>query len=420
MKNGGKMKVAIIAVGTELLFGQTVNTNAVYLSRELNLMGFDVMYHHTVGDNPARLVEMLDVAYKDCDMVITTGGLGPTQDDLTKEILNDYFGDELVLHEPSMESMKERFEKLGRKMTDNNIKQAYMPSRSHVFRNDQGTAPGCALEKDGKYAICLPGPPREMTAMFESYVRPYLDGKTDGSMCYRLIRTFGIGESDLETRLMDIIDGQTDPTLATYAKEGECYLRIASKRADAAEAESAVEGMLADVKERIGEFIYDCDNRDLWDVVGEKLMERNITISSAESCTGGMFAEKLTSVPGISAVFGRSFVTYSNEAKEEILGVKKETLEQHGAVSEETAMEMAKGLRKVSGSRICVSVTGVAGPDGGTPEKPVGLVYIGAVCDDKEVCRKVQMRNISRQWNRNFSMLHMFDVVNRLIDGIKD
>ncbi len=414
------MKVAIIAVGTELLFGQTVNTNAVYLSRELNLMGFDVMYHHTVGDNPARLVEMLDVAYKDCDMVITTGGLGPTQDDLTKEILNDYFGDELVLHEPSMESMKERFEKLGRKMTDNNIKQAYMPSRSHVFRNDQGTAPGCALEKDGKYAICLPGPPREMTAMFESYVRPYLDGKTDGSMCYRLIRTFGIGESDLETRLMDIIDGQTDPTLATYAKEGECYLRIASKRADAAEAESAVEGMLADVKERIGEFIYDCDNRDLWDVVGEKLMAKNITISSAESCTGGMFAEKLTSVPGISAVFGRSFVTYSNEAKEEILGVKKETLEKHGAVSEETAMEMAKGLRKVSGSRICVSVTGVAGPDGGTPEKPVGLVYIGAVCDDKEVCRKVQMRNISRQWNRNFSMLHMFDVVNRLIDGIKD
>ncbi|MBQ1401092.1 MAG: nicotinamide-nucleotide amidohydrolase family protein, partial [Firmicutes bacterium] len=305
-------------------------------------------------------------------------------------------------------------------MTDNNIKQAYMPSRSHVFRNDQGTAPGCALEKDGDYAIGLPGPPREMTAMFESYVRPYLDGKTDGSMCYRLIRTFGIGESDLETRLMDIIDGQTDPTLATYAKEGECYLRIASKRADAAEAESAVEGMLADVKARIGEFIYDCDNRDLWDVVGEKLMAKNITISSAESCTGGMFAEKLTSVPGISAVFGRSFVTYSNEAKEEILGVKKETLEKHGAVSEETAMEMAKGLRKVSGSRICVSVTGVAGPDGGTPEKPVGLVYIGAVCDDKEVCRKVQMRNISRQWNRNFSMLHMFDVVNRLIDGIKD
>ena len=414
------MKVAIIAVGTELLFGQTVNTNAVYLSRELNLMGFDVMYHHTVGDNPARLVEMLDVAYKDCDMVITTGGLGPTQDDLTKEMLNDYFGDELVLHEPSMESMKERFEKLGRKMTDNNIKQAYMPSRSHVFKNDQGTAPGCALEKDGKYAICLPGPPREMTAMFESYVRPYLDGKTDGSMCYRLIRTFGIGESDLETRLMDIIDGQTDPTLATYAKEGECYLRIASKRADMTEAESAVESMLADVKERIGEFIYDCDNRNLWDVVGEKLMEKDITISSAESCTGGMFAEKLTSVPGISAVFGRSFVTYSNEAKEEILGVKKETLEKHGAVSEETAMEMAKGLRKVSGSRICVSVTGVAGPDGGTPEKPVGLVYIGAVCDDKEVCRKVQMRNISRQWNRNFSMLHMFDVVNRLIDGIND
>ena len=414
------MKVAIIAVGTELLFGQTVNTNAVYLSRELNLMGFDVMYHHTVGDNPERLKEILDVSYKDCDMVITTGGLGPTQDDLTKEILCEFFGDEPVLHEPSMEHIKSLFKKMGREMTENNIKQAYMPSRGRVFANEQGSAPGCALEKDGRIAICLPGPPREMTDMFEKQVRPYLKDLTDGSMCYRLVRTFGIGESDLETRLMSIIDGQTDPTIATYAKEGECYLRIASKRADEAEAEAAVDAMLEDVKECIGEYIYDCDNRDLWDVVGEKLMENSITISSAESCTGGMFAEKLTSVPGISAVFGRSFVTYSNEAKMEILGVKKETLEKYGAVSEETAREMAEGLKKVSGSRICVSVTGVAGPDGGTPEKPVGLVYIGAVCDDKEICRKVQMRNISRQWNRNYSMLHMFDVVNRLIDEIID
>ena len=414
------MKVAIIAVGTELLFGQTVNTNAVYLSRELNLMGFDVMYHHTVGDNPERLKEILDVSYRDCDMVITTGGLGPTQDDLTKEILCGFFGDELVLHEPSMDHIRRLFRKMGREMTDNNIKQAYMPSRARVFANEQGSAPGCALEKDGKIAICLPGPPREMTDMFEKQVRPYLKGLTEGSMYYRLIRTFGIGESDLETRLMDIIDGQTDPTIATYAKEGECYLRIASKRTDEADAEAAVNTMLEDVKKRIGEYIYDCDNRDLWDVVGGKLMKNDITISSAESCTGGMFAEKLTSVPGISAVFGRSFVTYSNEAKMEILVVEKETLEKHGAVSEETAREMARGLKKISGSRICVSVTGVAGPDGGTPEKPVGLVYIGAVCDDKEICRKVQMRNVNRQWNRNYSMLHMFDVVNRLIDEIID
>ena len=414
------MKVAIIAVGTELLFGQTVNTNAVYLSRELNLMGFDVMYHHTVGDNPERLKEMLDVTYEDCDMVITTGGLGPTQDDLTKEMLSEYFGCELVLHEPSMEAIKARFKKMGRTMSDNNIKQAYMPASCHVFRNDQGTAPGCAIEKDGRYAICLPGPPREMTAMFENAVKPYLEGKAGGSMYYRLIRTFGIGESDLETRILDVINGQTDPTIATYVKEGECYIRIASKRESASEAEAAVNSMLEDVKKLIGEFIYDCDNRDLWDVVGEKLMEKNITISSAESCTGGMFAEKLTSVPGISEVFGRSFVTYSNEAKMEILGVSRQTLEKHGAVSEETAREMARGLKKASGSRICVSVTGIAGPDGGTPEKPVGLVYIGAVCDDKEICRKVQMRNISRQWNRNFSMLHMFDVVNRLIDEMED
>lgn len=412
------MKVAVLAVGTELLFGQTVNTNAVYLSRELNLMGFDVMYHHTVGDNPERMKEIIEMSYKDCDMVITTGGLGPTQDDLTKEILCEMFGDELVLHQPSMENIKQIFRKLQFKMTDNNIKQAYMPSKAVVFPNDQGTAPGCALEKDGRYAICLPGPPREMTAMFENHVRPYLQGMSEGSMCYRLIRTFGIGESNLETQLMGLIDGQTDPTIATYAKEGECYLRIASKRDTAEEAEAAVSEMLEKVKDCIGEYIYDCDNRDLPEVVGEKLIENGITISSAESCTGGMFAEKLTSVPGISQVFGRSFVTYSNEAKMDILGVKKETLDKYGAVSEETAREMARGLQKASGSRICVSVTGVAGPDGGTPEKPVGLVYIGAVCDDKEVCRKVQMRNVNRQWNRNFSMLHMFDVVNRLIDEV--
>ena len=251
--------------------------------------------------------------------------------------------------------------------------------------------------------------------MFEKSVAPFLQSMSEDAIYYRMIRTFGIGESKLETDLLDLIDGQTDPTLATYAKEGEACLRIASKRRTLEEAENAVNDMLDKVKERIGEYIYSYDDEELVQVVCRKLMEKGLTISSAESCTGGMFAAALTDIPGISACFNRGLVTYSNEAKMQELGVKAETLEKYGAVSEETAMEMAEGLKKVSGSDICVSVTGVAGPGGGTPEKPVGLVYIGLVYGDKKLCRRVQTRSVSRKANRNYSMLNMLDMVNRNI-----
>lgn len=409
------MKTAILSVGTEILFGQIVNTNTVYLSQQMNMLGFDVMYHYTVGDNPKRVEEMIDLAFQDCDLILTTGGLGPTQDDLTKEVACKALDDELVMMDDVLEELEKYFQTLGREMTENNKKQAVMPSRATVFHNDAGTAPGFALEKDGKYIVCMPGPPREMTRMFQKSVVPFLQRMSQGSLYYRQIRFFGIGESMLETKLMDLIDNQTDPTLATYAKEGECSLRIASKRDMEEEAKQAVDEMLEQVKERVGHYIYSCDNEELAQVVAGKLMDKGLSLSSAESCTGGMFASTMTDIPGISQCFDRGLVTYSNQAKMEELGVGAETLEKFGAVSEETALEMVEGLQRVSGSDVCISVTGIAGPGGGTEEKPVGLVYIGFAYGDKKLCKKIQMRNVNRNWNRHYALLCMLNVINRNI-----
>lgn len=410
------MKSAILSVGTELLFGQITNTNSVFLSQQLNYLGIDVMYHYTVGDNPKRLAEMIKQAFTDCDLIITTGGLGPTQDDLTKEIAAEVLHDELVLHEDLLKGLEDYFKRINREMTENNKKQAYLPSRALMFDNDAGTAPGFALEENGKTIICMPGPPREMTRMFERTVKPYLESKSESVIYYKMLRTFGIGESKLEADLEQWIDGQTDPTLATYAKEGEACLRITSKRKTLEEAKAAVEDMISKVNQKVGEYVYSYDDEEFYQVVGKKLIDQNISISCAESCTGGLFAQTLTEVAGISAVFDRGFVTYSNKAKMEELGVKAETLEKFGAVSEETAVEMAEGVRKVTGSRLCISVTGIAGPDGGTDEKPVGLVYICAILDDRKVSKEFRIRNTSRKWNRNYTLLCMLDMVNRLID----
>lgn len=409
------MKTAILSVGTEILFGQIVNTNTVYLSQQMNMLGFDVMYHYTVGDNPKRVEEMIDLAFQDCDLILTTGGLGPTQDDLTKEVACKALDDTLVMMDDVLEEITKYFKTLGREMTENNKKQAIMPSRATVFHNDAGTAPGFALEKDGKYIICMPGPPREMKRMFQKSVVPFLQSMIDGALYYRQIRFFGIGESMLETQLLDLIDNQTDPTLATYAKEGECSLRIASKRATEEDAEHAVDEMLEKVKERVGHYIYSCDDEELAQVVADRLMEQGLTLSSAESCTGGMFASTMTDIPGISQCFDRGLVTYSNQAKMEELGVSAGTLEKFGAVSEETALEMVEGLKRVSGSDVCISVTGIAGPGGGSEEKSVGLVYIGFSYGDKKICKKIQMRNVNRSWNRHYTLLCMLNVIYRNI-----
>ncbi len=410
------MKCAIVAVGTELLFGHTVNTDAVFLSQQLNLMGIDVLYHYTVGDNPGRLSEILKLALSDCDLVITTGGTGPTQDDLTKEVICEVMRDALVEDSHSMERLIRHFERRQRPMTENNLKQAMMPSKAVVFDNDNGTAPGFALESNGKIVICLPGPPNELNPMFEDSVKPWLMNRSSEALYYRTIRTFGIGESMLETKLLPLIDGQTDPTLATYAKMGEATLRIASKRSTEEEARKAVEDMIKRVYEYVGDYIYSTDDESLPELVGRKLIEKNLTMSTAESCTGGMIAARMTDISGISAVFERGIVTYSNGAKMDELGVSGETLERYGAVSPQTAEEMVRGLQKKTGSRVCVSVTGIAGPGGGTPEKPVGLIYVGVMLDERMEVFELRTNNTKRQWNRNYTVLFALDKINRFID----
>ena len=409
------MKTAILSVGTEILFGQIANTNTVFLSQQLNQLGFDVMYHYTVGDNALRLNDIIALAFRDCDLVITTGGLGPTQDDLTKETVCIALHDHLVKHEPSMRALEESFKRYNSPITQNNFKQAMMPSRAIVFDNDAGTAPGFALEENGKTVVCMPGPPREMTRMFEKKIKPFLEEKSDGVIYYRMIRTIGIGESALETVLLPLINGQTDPTLATYAKEGECCLRIASKRKTRSEAEATVDNMLMKVKNIIGQYIYSEDDEELADVVSKMLVEKNISVSAAESCTGGLFSGRLVDFPGISSIFNRGITTYSNIAKIEELGVKSETLEKFGAVSEETALEMAEGLKNKTGSRLCISVTGIAGPDGGSKEKPVGLIYLGVVFDDKKTAKKILLRDMGRKWVRNRAVFSMFSMIYDII-----
>ncbi len=409
------MKTAILTVGTEILFGQIVNTNAVFLSHELQNIGYDVMYHYSVGDNPGRLKELIAFAFHDCDLILTTGGLGPTQDDLTKEVIAEAMGDVIVENEECMKALLKRYEKNGRPMTPNNLKQANMPSRAKVLPNDAGTAPGFALEKDGKLIISMPGPPREMKRMFELQVKPILESMQDSVIYYKILRTFGLGESSMETVLLPLIDGQTDPTIATYAKEGECSLRIASKRATKKEAAAAVDRMIEDVNQLIGEYIYSYDDEELIEVVGKLLLKKHITVSCAESCTGGLFAAALTDIPGISEVFERGIVTYSNRAKMEELGVKSETLDKFGAVSPETACEMAAGLAEKTGSDLCISVTGIAGPGGGTSEKPVGLVYIGISYKGQVNVIELKGRNVNRKWNRNYAVLAMLNQVYRLI-----
>ena len=336
---------------------------------------------------------------------------------MTKEIACQVMGDHLVMHDDILDFIRNRLLSYKTEMTENNVKQALLPSRCRVFFNDAGTAPGFALEDHGRWIACMPGPPKEMTRMFEKSVVPWLEELTDGCLVYKEIRTFGIGESDLETVLLPVIDGQTDPTVATYAKNGECAVRVASKRKTREEAEHAIAKMIETIEQYVGEYIYSTEGEEFPVVVGNKLMSSGLTIAAAESCTGGMFGAALTDIPGISAVFDRSLVTYSNQAKIDELGVKPETLERYGAVSEQTALEMAEGVRLKAGTDIGISVTGIAGPDGDPEDKHVGLVYIGRSlgekCGGRCLCRKIDRRIRERQRNRRHAVLSMFDMIYR-------
>lgn len=397
-----------------MLFGQTVNTNASFLSENLNLMGFDVMYHFVVGDNPARLKSKIAEAFSDTDLVILTGGLGPTQDDLTKEIVAEYMGAEMYLDENVVADLKRFFERRGGDMPQNNLKQAYLPCGCTPFYNASGTAPGLALSKDGKTAVCLPGPPRELKWLWDNGVRSYLERFIEKKMYYRVIRTIGIGESDLEMRLLPLIDGQTDPTIATYAKEGECTLRVASQRDTAEEAEEAVNTMIKSINGLVGEYIYSYDDEEINEVVVRILKEKGLKITSAESCTGGLFAAAITDVPGASDVLSSAYVTYSAQSKIEDIGVPAELIDRYGIVSREVAEAMAYGAKKRSGADIAVSVTGYAGPDA-DPGREAGEAFIGYAKGDITGHYHVNTSRGFRNWNRRYFTLRMLRAVYMLI-----
>ncbi|MFQ8630003.1 MAG: competence/damage-inducible protein A [Intestinibacter bartlettii] len=382
------MKAEIITVGTEILLGDILNTNCRYLSRELAAMGIEMYYQITVGDNEERLLKTLEESLNRSDIVICTGGLGPTEDDITKEVCAKYFGYELELHKPSLDAMIERFKHMNRVPTKNNEKQAYFPKEAYILKNDNGTAPGCIMEKEGKMIVVLPGPPKEMEPMFENYVKPYLSKLTDDVIESEVLRIIGVGESKVENDILDIIDSQTNPTIATYAKGYECTLRITAKAKSVEEAKELIKPMSDEMKRRFGQSLYAVGETSIEEVVAKMLVENNLKIAVAESCTGGMVSASLINYPGISSVFMEGCVTYSNEAKMKSLGVKKETLDVYGAVSDKCAKEMASGVAARYNTNVGIATTGIAGPGGGTDEKPVGLVYFGIYINGKVISKK--------------------------------
>ncbi len=412
------MKAEILAVGTELLMGQIVNTNAQYLSSKLPDVGISVYYHSVVGDNPGRLRESLELALERCDVVIATGGLGPTQDDLTKETISEICGRRLVLHQESLDAIKAFFKKIGREMTHNNEKQAYMPENCTVLKNNNGTAPGCIIEQGEKVIVMLPGPPSEMKPMFDDFVFPYFRDRSSYTIESKFLRVFGIGESAMETKILDLIEGQTNPTIATYAKEGEVTIRVSARVERGKDAEMLLRPVIEEIRKRTGDSLYSEEDHTLDQVAAELLSRHKLTLATAESCTGGLISQMLTDIPGISGVFMGGAVTYSNDAKEEYLGVKKETLLQHGAVSRQTAGEMAAGVRSRLKTDIGVAVTGIAGPDGGTPQKPVGLVYIGLFSEKGTVTKELRLLG-NRKRIRTITALHVFDMIRRHISGLE-
>lgn len=351
-------------------------------------MGIEMYYQITVGDNEERLLKTLEESLNRSDIVICTGGLGPTEDDITKEVCAKYFGYELELHKPSLDAMIERFKYMNRVPTKNNEKQAYFPKEAYILKNDNGTAPGCIMEKEGKMIVVLPGPPKEMESMFENYVKPYLSKLTDDVIESEVLRIIGVGESKVENDILDIIDSQTNPTIATYAKGYECTLRITAKAKSVEEAKELIKPMSDEMKRRFGQSLYATGETSIEEVVAKMLVENNLKIAVAESCTGGMVSASLINYPGISSVFMEGCVTYSNEAKMKSLGVKKETLDVYGAVSDNCAKEMASGVAARYNTNVGIATTGIAGPGGGTDEKPVGLVYFGIYINGKVITKK--------------------------------
>ena len=410
------MVVELISVGTELLLGNIVNTNARYLSEKCAMLGLNVYYQTTVGDNEERLAEVIRTALNRSDIVILNGGLGPTEDDLTKATCAKVMGLSLVKDHHTEDRLKEYYkERKKEELPDSNWKQAVIPEGAVVFDNGNGTAPGLVVEKNGKTVILVPGPPNELYPMMENQICPYLQKKNEEIILSQMVKICGFGESKVEEMVLDLIEKQTNPTLATYAKQGEVHLRVTARAASEEEARKLLKPMVKEIKKRFGEAVYTTDEKEtLTDVVVKLLKKHELTVTTAESCTGGLLAGTLVGVPGVSEVFREGFVTYSNKAKRKLLDVSKSTLKKYGAVSAQTAKEMAKGGVFATDADICVAITGLAGPDGATPEKPVGLVYIACYMNDKVHVEEFRFKG-DRQKIRERSVVQALDVLRRSI-----
>ncbi|QGU96650.1 competence/damage-inducible protein A [Clostridium bovifaecis] len=406
------MRAEILAVGTEILLGNIVNTNAQYIANRLAELGIEVYHHSVVGDNPKRLKEAYDLAFKRSDLVIATGGLGPTKDDLTKEVAFEYFGKEAVLHENLLKNIEEFFKKINMPMGENNRKQALFPKDAIIMPNNNGTAPGCIIEEGNKILAVLPGPPREMKAMFEESLVPYLVKFQDSILVSKTLRIMGMGESKVAEIIDDILENSKNPTVAPYAKEGEVTLRITAKAKDEVKGNELIAPLEREIRNRLGIAVYGEDDSTLEEVLGKILVENILTIATAESCTGGLLAGSIINYPGISSVFKEGFVTYTNESKVERVNVRKETLDRFGAVSSETAAEMAEGAAKAAGADIGLSTTGIAGPGGGTEEKPVGLVYVGLYIKGEVKTKELNLIG-NRQRIRNMTVMNTLDWLRR-------
>ena len=409
----------IIAVGTELLLGNIVNTNARDLSQALSSVGVNVFWHTVVGDNPQRLKEALDIARKRADVIITTGGLGPTYDDLTKQTICEAFGKPLVLHPDILEGIRTFFEKNAhRKMPENNIQQAELPEGCTVFDNPVGTAPGCAFEAGGVHVLMLPGPPFEMLTMLKNHVLPYLRGLSDEVIVSHDIMTFGLGESPMEELLREKMSRMENPSLATYAKPSDVRLRATAKAGSAEAAEAMLAPVVREVTELLGNYVYGIDVASLEEVCFRRLKEQGLTLATAESCTGGRIAERITALPGVSAVYRGGVVSYWTAVKANVLGVPQTLLEEHGAVSEETARAMAEGARRITGAEVAVSVTGVAGPSPDERGVPVGIVYIGLATPDGTFCRACDFGKRRRDRIQDLAANNALDVLRRYLTGL--
>ena len=408
----------LIAVGTELLLGNIANTDAQMISQGLSQLGINVFYHTVVGDNPERVRQAVDIARNRADIIITTGGLGPTCDDLTKVALASAFGKELYYDEPSAQRIRDRFAAMERPITDNNYQQAMLPVGCTVLDNDWGTAPGVAFEADGVRVIMLPGPPRECEMMFRYRAVPYLKNLSDGVIVSRTVKTFGIGESAAEAKLRDLMNALHNPTLAPYAKPSGTELRITAHAQTEAEANALIDPVEVQVKEILGDVVIGVNVDSVEEVCLALLKEKGLTLGTAESCTGGLIAKYITDLPGSSAVFRGGIVSYTDEVKAGLLGVPREMLDAYGAVSPQVAEAMARGAKAALGCDIAVSATGIAGPDSDDRGNPVGLVYLGLAYEDKCYVKEFHAGNVARERVRRQSAQTALDLVRRYLTGL--